>query len=154
MRIVAIEEKNGTGQKGVRNVKLFSKNILLRAELLNMRDADVRHNGILRPGNLSKTAHFPEVTHSHLDDCHLVLRLKTEHRQRKTNLTVLIAFRLHGIPACGQGEGHHLLRRRLADASGDANHRNIEAGTVSGGNAAQSLHRIRHGNPDMIVLHL
>ena len=49
MRIVAVEEKNGTGQKGVRNVKLFSKNILLRAEQMCIRDSSTAMSSRTHP---------------------------------------------------------------------------------------------------------
>ena len=133
-------------------MQLFRKDVFLRAQLLNVGHADVRHHRVLRAGNLGQTRHFPEIAHAHLDHGHLMLGKQAEHGERKSHLAVLIPLGFHRVPTGGKGESHHLLCGGLSHAAGHTDHGQRKAGTVSRRNPAQGLHRVRHGDPNVIVL--
>ena len=135
-------------------MQLFSQNILLCFQLLNMRDSDVGDNRIIGCGNFRQTAHLAKVAHSHFHHGCFVFGSKSENRQWQSYLTVVIPLGPHDILLRGKCQRDHFLGCRLTDASCHPHHRYGKSRAMCCSNQLQSGKGARHTNPRIGILHL
>ena len=144
--VVPVAEGHGIVRHGVEHGGLFLQDAAAVAQKLQMRMPDDRkeHGRWLHHGGQRR--HVAEVRHAHLDDRGLMLRLEPEERERHTELIVEVFLRLERVPALREHGGDHFLGRRLADASGHAEHGDGKAATVGARKHLERSSRIRHAD--------
>src|SRR5690348_15849353 len=89
---------------------------------LQVDGSDVCHHPHVRHGNLRQASDLTGRRHRKLHDSHLVLKLKSQQRQRNSEVVIEVPFRLMDAESCGQKCSNHFFSGRLAHATRDSNH--------------------------------
>ena len=121
--VVSVQKQDRILLKTIDDMQLFPQDVLLCLKLLNVGNPDIGDHRTIGRCDLRQTAHFAKIAHPHLHNSDLMLRLQTEHRQRQSDLAVVVSFRTHNLLFRRKGKRDHLFRRRLPDASRHADHR-------------------------------
>ena len=94
IRIVGVEKGMASGGQRFNQLILGARDAGLRAEELQMRQADVGHHAFVGRGNARQRGDLARVRHAHLDHGDLVLGLQAQQLQRKSEMIVEISQRL------------------------------------------------------------
>ena len=100
-----------------------------------------RHVG---PGDFRQNAHLPEAGYAHLHHCRLMLRADAGDGHGHADLVIQILIRFQHVQPLGQYGGDHLLGRGLANAAGNADHRQAQIPAVFGADLLQGRLYVRH----------
>ena len=95
-----------------------------------MAEADIGEDADGGPGHAGEPGHLPKIADAHFQDCGLVLLPDTENRKGKADLVIEIPLRFQDAEALAEDGGDHFLGAGLADAAGDADHRDRQGAPV------------------------
>ena len=86
-----------------------------------MRGTDLAHDGKVGIGGLGQALNLVEMVHAHLEHQNLGIGRSGKHRERHADQVIEIALGGPDTIALGEHGGEHVLGRRLADGTGNAN---------------------------------
>ena len=112
-----------------------------------MRFADVREQADRRLGNPRDRVDLAEMVGAELHDRDLVRFVDLQNRRRHAGLVVQIADGRVGTKRRFEDRPDHFLRRRLADAAGDAHDRQVKPLAVQLCGVLIGAHGILHAAP-------
>ena len=144
-RVVHVEVKRTALPHAVEDVQLLPQDVLLGLQLLDVRDADVRHHRHIDTGDLCDPGHLARLGHAELD--HRRLRAGAshlEHGDRYAHLGVRIARRLEDLLSGRDGGGDHAAGRGLPDRAGDPDDGAVELLPLHVTDLLQCLRRVRN----------
>ncbi len=118
IRIVGVEKSMASGGQRFDQLILGARNTGLRAEALQMRQADVGHHAFVRRCNLRQRGDLARVRHAHLDHRNLVLGLQAQQLHRKSKMIVQISQRLQHVELRAQHMRNAFLGGGLARRAG------------------------------------
>ena len=116
--IVGVEKRVASGGQRFDQLVLGARNAGLRAEALQMRQADVGHHAIIGRGNPRQGGDLARVRHAHLDHRDLVLGLQAQQLHRKSEMIVQISQRLQHVELRAQHVRNAFLGGGLARRAG------------------------------------
>ena len=138
-RVVAVEHGCAALLEAAEDLALGAQDILPAAQVSDVRVADICDHSYIRLGDADQIVDLAEVIHSHLQDRDLILRAQAENSHGKSQMVVEVARGLQRAEAAGEHGSHHILGRRLADASCNGNNRNTQTAPVIGRQIAHRL---------------
>ena len=86
-----------------------------------MRGTNLAHDGKVGIGGLGQALNLVEMVHAHLEHQDLGIGRSGKHRERHADQVIEIALGGPDTIALGEHGGEHVLGRRLADGTGNAN---------------------------------
>ena len=95
--------------------------VLAAAQNADVRGADLAHDGKVGIGGLGQALNLVEMVHAHLEHQDLGIGRSGKHRERHADQVIEIALGGPDTIAFGEHGGEHVLGRRLADGTGNAN---------------------------------
>ena len=121
-RVIPIEHQRGTVGQALADLQLGLADILLAAQVANVRHTDAGDDAHIRAGAAAQPLDLAPVAHAHLH--HRVLRLfaDAEHGAGQAQLVVLVALGLDGIAKARNGGVGHLFGSGLAHAARHAHY--------------------------------
>ena len=114
------------------------------AQILNMSVTKVGDHGDIRAHHGTQILDLSEMVHSRFDHRRLMLRGKTQQRQRRSNVIVEILRRFQNVQLRPQYRGDHLFRGSFSHAAGDLHKGDLEPIPVSGCQIPQGKPGVRH----------
>ncbi len=127
-----------------KNLAFRLQDPLPAAQILNMSVTNVGDHGDIRAHHGTQILDLSEMVHSRFDHRRLMLRGKTQQRQRRSNVIVEILRRFQNVQLRPQYRGDHLFRGSFSHAAGDLHKGNVEPIPVSGSQIPQSQPGVRH----------
>ena len=122
-RIVGVHDNDVGRRRALENLGLGVGEGLARREVPEMRVADVGPHANLGLGDPDEQAELARVVHPEFHDRDVGSVPQLEQRERQPEVVVEIALVPHDPEALGQQRRDRFLRRRLAGAAGDGDHR-------------------------------
>ena len=121
--IVRVEHGGSSGRKRLDELVLSASNAGQRIEELNVHRRHAGHHSGIGLSDLGQRLNFAQVRHPHLDDRHVVLRLKLQEHKRQAKVVVEVAFGLQHAVASRENVRDGFLRGRLTCRPGHADER-------------------------------
>ena len=118
-RFVAVEDERSARTQAVDDGHFLQTDALAAAESLNMRGADVGHDGDVGRGGLGQRRDLARLAHPDFQHAGACVLGDAQHRQRQADPAVHIPNRRIGGTIGGQHERRHILGGRFSDAAGD-----------------------------------
>ena len=128
--VVAVQHEGGTLRQTGADLQLCLADVLLTAQVADVGHTDAGDDAHIRAGALAQALDLPGVAHAHLHHGVLGIPADAEHGAGQTQLIVLVALGLDGIPEALDGGVAHLLGGGLAHAAGHAHHLGVELAAV------------------------
>ena len=128
--VIAVQDQRCAVGQTRTNLQLGLADILLTAQIADMRHADAGDDAHIRAGALAQALDLAQMAHAHLDDGIFGILPDAEHRPGQPQLVVLVALGLDGIAEALNGGIAHLFGGGLAHAAGHAHHFGVELAAV------------------------
>ena len=102
----------------VQNLQLRFQNVLLRAEIADMRRADVRDDRMIGRSNMCQIINLSGMIHAHFDHRSRSFLRHVQDRIRDADVIIVIAGCCENVVFCSKHMRGHILDRGLAAAAG------------------------------------
>ena len=142
--VVPVEYRQAIFLQMRKNLAFRLQDSLPAAQILNMSVTNVGDHGDIRAHHGTQILDLSEMVHSRFDHRRLMLRGKTQQRQRRSNVIVEILRRFQNVQLRPQYRGDHLFRGSFSHAAGDLHKGNLEPIPVSGRQIPQGKPGVRH----------
>ena len=102
------------------NLGLGAGDVLAAAQDTDVGGSDLAHDGKIGVGRLGQALNLMKMVHAHLEHQDLGIGRSGKHRERHADQVVEIALRGPDAITLGEHGGEHVLGRRLANRTGNA----------------------------------
>ena len=143
-RLVSVENAEAAFRHAAQDLQLRLQNSLAAAEMLNVHRADVGDDRKVRSCDIRQVFHLSEMVHAHFEHRDLRPLRNVENAHWKSEVVVMVSVGARRAELPLQDAGRHFLRRRLADASGNADHLQSKELAIARCDLSIGQQRVRH----------